>query len=59
MHQKNFQKTWILKNLVIFSTQKPVILEKPFLGAFCHQGMFTFLKSTQKDGFFYTRHGPF
>jgi hypothetical protein len=32
---------------------------KTILGAFCHEGMFIFLKSTQKDGNFDTRYDPF
>jgi hypothetical protein len=37
---------------VIFLGQKTVVREKLFLGAFCNQGKFIFLKSTQKDGHF-------
>jgi hypothetical protein len=30
-----------------------------FLGAYCHQGKFIFLKSTQKGTFFVTQHELF
>jgi hypothetical protein len=61
MHIKKFflQKNWIKKTVLIFFTATPVILGKLFSGAFFHLGMFIFLKSAQKDGFFHTRHDPF